>query len=554
MHSSVKKILRAATNSLFRACARYSRKVLRYYPHVVPDDEIMAQWQRSEWPEYQNWLNRHSILTRAQWLLRHKQATDQAHPASVTVVVPVFNTEPDILAECILSVRIQTSPYWELILVDDGSTNPGTLATLKSRICRDPRIRILPADTSSASGISAASNRGIQAATGDYIIFLDHDDRLAPEAIHAVQIALAEDRKRDIIYSDRDMISPGGKRVMHLMKPDWSPDNLYAGNYIFHLMCYRRALIDKVGGLRSEYNGSQDYDLILRCMEHTSRVHHIPEVLYHWRQHSQSVALDDDAKDYAFDAGMAALRDALKRRNIRGATVSENKSLWRGNYQVRIPPPPTDEIGFVILREDLHPEDYVKTVTSHPVLRNPPPYIFIRQEGCVAEHEDTPGILASWLAQEQVGMVSGRLLSQDGKIIYAGMSYDALGNLFAPYSGFDSEEPGYMAVTQNLRNISVPMPFCVMIRRELWRQAGGFSSKFTGPPALLDLALRALETQWRILYVPDAVFTCSALPESCHPPWQEQDIFRREWRKQLEAGDPYYSPNLRLNSTNYELA
>ncbi|MDW7773267.1 MAG: glycosyltransferase [Desulfobulbaceae bacterium] len=553
MDNLFRKILRSASCWLFRFGTKYRWDLLRYYPHVIPDDDTMHRWQRSEWPEYQQWIDRHSLLTSGQWREQHELAKKDNGKIKITVITPVFNTDPRILEECILSVRTQTTPFWEFILIDDKSTSTETKRVLKSRICKDPRIRILYTNRDSSKGISVATNKGLQAARGDYIVFLDHDDRLAPEAIQSLIAAIREDPEADIIYSDRDMISLGDKRFMHLMKPDWSPENLYAGNYIFHLMCYRKELIFRAGNLRSEYDGSQDYDLILRCMELSPIIKHLPQVLYHWRQHVESVAMLDDAKNYAFEAGMAALRDALRRRKIM-ATVSENKSLWRGNYEIQLPLPPPETIGYITLPETLEADQYAAAISSDPVLSDPPPYIYIQWEGCSPAHEDSAGILASWLALENIGMVSGRLLDENRKILYGGMIYGDNGEIFAPYEGFDETESGYMAATQAVRNISAPCPCGVMFRRELWQQLNGFDSRFQGPYALLDFALLALQSHWRIVYVPRAVFTCdsSCLKKNIFFP--EQNVFHEKWRYWLQKGDPYYSPNLKKNSINYKLA
>ncbi len=553
MHNFFRKIARLITCGFFRRVTRHHWNLLRYYPHLQPDDATLQRWQLSEWETYKNWIDRHSLTTREQWNEQHNIAKRSDGKTRLTIVTPVFNTPPHILTECVLSVRTQTSPFWELILVDDISSSSETQAVLHSRICKDPRIRILYSHPDQQKGISAATNRGIDAARGEYIAFLDHDDRLAPEAIHSLISTIKEEPEVDILYSDRDMLSLDDKRFMHLMKPDWSPDNLYAGNYIFHLMCYRRSLIIQAGKLRPTYDGSQDYDLILRCMELTQRIKHLPQVLYHWRQNSASVALTADAKNYAFEAGMAALRDALQRRKIE-ATITENKSLWRGNYQIKLPLPPQDHIGHVILPAQLRPGQYVATILANPVLRDPPPYIFIHQEGCVAEHDHGARILASWLDLEDTGMVSGCLLNNEQKIIYAGMIYGEEGSVVAPYGGYDFAEPGYMAATKAIRNISVPNPFSVMIRRELWQQMKGFDQTFESAYALLDLALSALQRQWRIVYVPLAIFTCTPSPQVNISHLAERTAFYRKWEHRLQQGDPYYSPNLRKESIHYEIA
>ena len=538
---------------MFRQLTKQHWRLLRYYPPVIPNKATLQRWQSSEWQEYKDWIDRHSLLTIKQWKTHYNLAKKANSNVKITIVTPVYNTEPSILEECILSIRTQTSPFWELLLVDDGSTNKDTLTVLQSKICRDPRIRILCSDNHSSSGISAATNRGIDTAHGEYIVFLDHDDRLAPEAIQLLISTIEKDPDLDILYSDRDMISPGGKRFMHLMKPDWSPENLYGGNYIFHLMCYRLDLIIRAGKLRSEFDGSQDYDLILRCMELAPKVKHLPQVLYHWRQHKESVSMDDGVKDYAFEAGMAALRDALQRRKIQGK-VKENKSLWRGNYQIELPLPSQDKIGHIILPTQLQPDQYVTTVLASPVLKDPPPYIFIQWEGCEAKHNDSVRTLASWLDLKNIGIASGCLLNEEDKFVYAGMIYNDKGKAFVPYAGYDSSEPGYLAATQTARNISAPNPYSVLIKRELWQQLGGFDTQFHGAYALLDFALSALQIQWRIVYIPLAVFSCTTSPSIDGYSFPEQDKFYNKWQWWLHKGDPYYSTNLRKNSINYKLA
>jgi O-antigen biosynthesis protein len=549
----IRKTLRPATCALFRLLAARDWALLRYYPHVVPDDETLKRWQTSEWPAYQDWLDQHSILTSEQWRRQHNLAKKASGKIRISIVTPVFNTDPRILTECILSVRVQTSPFWELILIDDRSANTETLAVLRSGICRDPRIAVIFSDRESPGGISAASNRGIAAARGEFIVFLDHDDRLALEAIQSLINAVENDPALDILYSDRDMISPGGKRFMHLMKPDWSPENLYGGNYIFHLMCYRRELILRAGGLRSAYDGSQDYDLILRCMEFAPRVRHLPQVLYHWRQHAESVAMADDAKSYAFEAGMEALRDALRRRNIQ-AEVTENESLWRGNYRIALPLPPEEKIGCITVPAAAKPDQYAAVVRESPVLADPPPYIFLQGEECRAADAESVRTLASWLTLENVGMASGCLLDNERKFLYAGMFFTEKGETVTPYAGYDHTEPGYMAITKTARNISAPNPFCVMIRTELWRQLNGFDPRFHTPHALLDFALSALQAQWRIVYVPMAVFTSATSRLKTINSLPEKAMFHQKWESRLVHGDPFYSHNLKKNSNNYELA
>ncbi len=523
---------------------------LRYYPAVVPEEGLLRCWSRSEWPDYQRWIDCHDIVSLRQWRERHHQAKPPG--VGISIVTPVHETPAEILRQCILSVRMQTSPYWEWILVDDASQSPETRAVLDSPLCRDPRIRVFDTGRRRPRGISAATNVGIEKARGDFIVFLDHDDRLAWDAIQSLAEVLEDDPRLDILYSDRDMLSPQNRRTMHLMKPDWSPETLLSGNYVFHLMAYRKRLIQQVGGLRSDYDGSQDYDLILRCAERTDRVRHIPRVLYHWRQHAASVSLDDGVKAYAFDAGVRALTDALRRRGLQGA-VSEDPGLWRGHYRISLPRTGREEIARILLSRDLTGEKYARLILSDPALGRQGSYLLIRPEEVEPMDDEAESELVSWLTLRNVGLVTGRTLDRQGRNLYAGAILSRTGEIRRPYYDFPAEEPGYMAVTSILRNLSVPDPFCVAIRRDLWEGLGGLDSRYRGPHGMVDFALRAQARGWRILYVPSARFQCQ------HDPWagrfleEDKARFTGEWWMWLQQGDPAYNPNLSESSDRYEL-
>lgn len=439
-------------------------------------------------------------------------------------------------------------PYWQLLLVDDGSTNPGTLKTLDSPVAQDPRIEVFYCKM--PQGISAATNRGIDKATGDYIIFLDHDDRLAPDALHYIARQIKQTPDVDIIYSDRDMISPNNNRFMYLFKPGWSPETLLSGNYIFHLLCYSRTLLNKLGGLRSEFDGSQDYDLILRAAETDPIVRHIDRVLYHWRQHEYSVAMNDHAKDYAFEAGKAALNSALTRRGISGS-VTEIADLWRGMHSVKLPSVNDQDIELIVLNSNT-PCSYRRDLYKQLQDNRNEPYIAILGDKVTPLSNDTLQSLSAWLTLKQIGLVSGKLINKQGNIDYCGMHYQADGSLCAPYRGFPETEAGYMAITRILRNISAPHPYCVIINRELWRQLGGFNPAFEGPYALMDFALRALNSGWRCLVDPQYRFEVS---ENLLDGWpkHDHDRFTALWKNWLENGDPYFNKNLIYRSGQLKL-
>ncbi|MDT8407309.1 MAG: glycosyltransferase, partial [Methylococcales bacterium] len=220
---------------------------LKFYPPVTPDQTRLAAWYQSQWPDYQAWLNQHALTCVAAWWRLRQADVALTEPVLLTLITPVYNTPPSMLAECLLSVRQQTYPFWQWLLIDDGSTDADTLALLRAPMGRDPRICLL---SQTNQGISAATNRGLAEARGTYVLFLDHDDRLSLDALSQIAHQVMTCPDTDIVYSDRDMISPEGYLHNHLFKPDWSPDTLLSGNYAFHLMAYRRELLLELGGLR----------------------------------------------------------------------------------------------------------------------------------------------------------------------------------------------------------------------------------------------------------------------------------------------------------------
>lgn len=521
---------------------------LRFYPAVIPAEYCFNEWNQAikskDYENYQIWIDENSLANLEDWRLLQQKSYCWQSPAKITVVTPVHNTQADVLYECISSIRAQAYPYWQLILVDDGSTNIETLRLLKSGVCKDPRIQLIFSNKS--QGISTATNLAIAKAQGDYVLFLDHDDRLALDALYLLAEEIRKYPEVDIVYSDRDMISPKGKRYMFLFKPGWSPETLLAGNYIFHLMCYRRSLIDQLGGLRAEFDGSQDYDLILRAAETSPQVRHIQKVLYHWRQYQGSVSLDSGAKDYAFEAGVKALDEAMRRRGIAGKAV-EITSLWRGNYQLNLACPELAEIDVLKISSALPLEEYTSFV-NQSIQASEKPYIAIISEALTAVSDKALCQLAAWLKIEGVALATGSIIAEDKLIDYAGATYQKDGRLMVPYQDLAISKPGYMAVTHITRNISAPHPFCVIIQRQVWQQLGGLNSAYQGFYGLLDFSLRALAAGSRCVSIPQAQFLTTEIGLLAHYPEQDRQLFSKSWQNWLEKGDPYYNPNLARDS------
>lgn len=510
-------------------------------PNLIPTEEELKDWASSGWVEYQAWLFHHCLISQNAW----QQQRDIAHiwhaPPTITLVTPVYNTTPAHLLACIYAVQTQSYPFWEWCLVDDGSTHSETKACLTALLDQDPRIKIHFAEQN--QGICAATNHALSIATSDYVGFLDHDDRLAPNALFEVAQCLYNAPHTDIIYSDRDMLSPQGLRFMHLFKPDWSPETLLSGNYLFHLLVYRRTLLTQLGGVRSGFEGSQDYDLILRAAEMAPCVAHIPAVLYHWRQHSGSVALEHEVKAYAYQAGIRALEESLERRGVL-AQVSENPALWRGNYRLHFTLPAT--YRHIELR--LNPQVSYAAQLNQALLNAPDcDALVVLAPDCHALDAASVGELLGWLQLPTVALATGKVLDSSGQLLHAGLVQRRDGVPLTIYAGYPENTAGYMAVTAIARNVSTPHPACFALKRQMWQTLGGFNGAYHSEYAVLDLALRALQQGQRCVYTPFARFQATDWPSPTNWSLVERCRFVAQWRAWLNQGDPYYNPHLTLD-------
>ncbi|MDO8834374.1 MAG: glycosyltransferase, partial [Vicinamibacterales bacterium] len=241
-----------------------------------------------------------------------------AHQPLISIITPVYNTDPQWLVACIESVRRQAYPNWELCLADDASTSAETEAVLK-RYAGDTKIKIVRLDRN--QHISAASNAALACATGEFVAMLDHDDELSPDALFEVVKCLNDNPTADFVYSDEDKIDTAGERCEPYFKPDWSPEMFRSFMYTNHLMVLRRSVVDAAGGFRVGFEGSQDYDLALRVIERTDRVVHVPKVLYHWRKIPGSAAAEVEAKPWALKAARRALEEHLRRTGVDAQVV-----------------------------------------------------------------------------------------------------------------------------------------------------------------------------------------------------------------------------------------
>jgi len=504
-------------------------------PFIEPTEQQLRQWAASEWLEYQAWLFQKSFITLSEWRdLRNRAIHWKKSAPLISIITPVYNTPPSYLKECLESVQFQAYPYWEMCLVNDGTTQLETLEILKQFCSQDKRFKLF--HFSDNQGICTATNQAIQMAKGDYVAFLDHDDRLAPDALFYIAETIIENHNIDVIYTDKDMISPRNRRFMHLFKPDWSPETLLSGNYLFHLMVYKRDLILQLGGLRKPFEGSQDYDLILRASDNRNlKVQHISKVLYHWRQHSQSVALEQNSKEYIYQSGISALEETLQRRGLSGS-VSENPNLWRGNYRITLKPPISNSWQIIQIQ---NLDQYIETLLNTKLEKE---FVIILSDTLQFNENDIIELI-SWLQISNVAMTTGKIIHHDN-IIHAGLVQRSSGIPLSLYQEQAISTAGYMAVTMSIKNVSIPHPLCCAIRSETLKQYCEELKSYQTGFGIFHLALILLQNNQRVVYAPFAIFQTDQLLENWQTP--DRELFVNTWKVWLKKGDPYYNKNLTL--------
>ena len=427
--------------------------------------------------------------------MRHEARAFASQPL-ISVITPVFDTSVRWLEEAVESVLAQAYENWELLLIDDGSSASDLLNALPALAARDRRITL--ARVGKHKGISAASNQGLGLARGEWVTFLDHDDVLEPDALFQILRLLQTHPDADLIYSDEDKLAENGCDAP-LFKPDWSPDFLLSYNYVGHLTAVRREIVQKVGGFRSEFDGAQDYDLFLRVIEQSDRIHHIPRVLYHWRRSEASSAISVRQKPGQLDASRLAIEDHLKRRGepahvavdwrthafcvrrellaARKISIiipirSEPEQLTRGVESLtRATRYPNCEI--VIVGSEDMPEKASDCLpgVAHRLLRfsgafddsavknfaikqTDSPWLLFMDSNIEVIEPDWLTIMAEHIQRPEVGAVGGRLLNPNDTIEHAGFVLGVNGIAQPAFRGFPAEHPGANRQLQVTRNCS----------------------------------------------------------------------------------------------------
>ncbi len=509
----------------------------------------------------------------------------------ISVLMPVHDPPLHMLEEAIASVHRQTFADWELCLVDDGSANPDVIAALERHAASDPRIHLRRRP--SAGGIAVATNLALELATSEYVALLDHDDTLAANALEHVAERIGADPNLDMIYSDEDIVMDGRRIWLHL-KPGWSLDTLRTNGYTCHLGVYRRDLVRDIGGFRSEFNGSQDVDMILRLVERTDRIDHIPRVLYHWRAHVSSTA-GGDAKPYAYVAARNAIQAHLERTGVDARVDFGPPGLYRVVHEVD----PSRSVALVLAVQDergladaaeswlAQPHPTWTVVVAAPehsitacadaldaagVERSRVSMVATVPGGdaaasglaaaattAEAEHlllmqSPAAGLTHDWLTrligysdQDGVAAAGPIVLAPDGRIQHGGIAVPE-GIPLHLLHGSRSSMDNFFGYGTSVFNVSA-VSGMLATRRDIYQRLGGLDPQL-GEFALIDYCLRATDTCQRIVIVPDArLRTTGADTTTNDLPmiWR----LRNTWA-QDHTHDPYYNSNYRTDRGDFE--
>ena len=543
-----------------------------------PDDESVLSWYTSPWPDYQWHLKNIAYLPPAARLARARQAAAWPYRPLVSILTPVYKTNPAHLAECLLSVERQIYPRWELCIVDDGSGLPELNRLIEDFSCRHPgQVRFV--SRLDNRGIALTSQEALELASGEFIALLDHDDRLAPEALWECVAQLNLQPDLDWVYGDYDKISPDGNRHFYYFKPDWSPDLLLSYCYPLHLSVLRRSLVEHVGGFRADFNGAQDYDLFLRLAEQTNRVHHVPRILYSWRQSQDSTSQNPESTPYSYESGRRAIDEALRRRGDNGTCEYVTGELvWDGVYQIRRPPPSTP-VDLLVLGEPAaaaaaanrwhqsapdvviansflpEPGEHAGATLARALLQAQSPYLLIVDAHSSPLSDNALPRLLQGTAPRGLGILAPKIVAPDGSVDHCGLSLAPGGQLVYPLRGLPSSDPAYGAYGVVVRNIAAVSPITAIANVRMLRDSFSPAPDMDAPAAILAACLDLRAHGFRVAIDGSIQVLLNSPPFSPGPALEPggsdhvQLVQRHPTR--FVAGDPFYNRNLRTSPPDF---
>ena len=600
--STVVKVIKKSEEMAIKGVAFYrqfglQKALIRTYEKLTHQDTTTYDvWRRKYWSNMRD--------------LRQQRKETFSYMPKFSIVVPLYKTPEKYLDEMIDSVRKQSYANWELCLSDGSGKNSPLTAVLKKYEQKDHRIKVIY--NNEQLQISDNTNRALDAATGDFIVFGDHDDLLAPDALYQCVKVLNEERGIDVIYTDEDKVTMDGKEYYQPhFKSDFNIDLLRSMNYICHLFVVKRSLYEKVGNLRSEFDGAQDYDFVLRCAEQAEKIKHIPKILYHWRAHKDSTAENPESKAYAFEAGVRAIQAHYERLGIEAKVEQvEMHGAYRTVYGLKEEP----LVSVVIPNKD-HTEDLDKCIRSleeisdyknieYVIIENNSelPETFAYYEKLQKENSkvkvvywerefnysainnfgvksangeyllflnnDTEIInpdcvreLLSYCMRPEVGIVGARLYYEDDTIQHAGVIVGLGGIAGHAFVGEAKESVGYFSRIICAQDLSAVTAACMMVKKSVFEEVEGFEEKLAVAFNDVDFCLKVRKAGYLVVYNPYAELHhyesksrgLEDTEEKVRRFQGEIMTFATRWKEFLKEGDPYYSPNLTLERNDFSL-
>jgi GT2 family glycosyltransferase len=547
------------------------RRDLRVLKNVLPAWAIASLRRLRDLLRRSRQLRLQTPRARREAALQELEALPQR--PLISLVMPTYKTDPKYLREAVDSVRAQHYPEWELIVVDDGSEDPALEQTMSS-YAGDPRIRFRPQRQN--AGISAATNAGMELVQGEFVGFLDHDDTLTPDALLRVAQALAEDPELEVVYSDSDKLTIGGVRADPFLKPDWSPVYALGAMYIGHLLVVRTAVARDAGGFDSAFDKIQDFEFMLRVSERTDRIHHIPQILYHWRAIPGSIAAGTEQKSGVEELQARAVSQHLERLGLPARAEPHPAIPHRAVLVPANGATPQPKVSVVIhSREGSEELERLRRSlerTAYPELET-----IVVAEGSRAEAHnegaaeasgeyllflaaDTEIVDPAWLSQlvlhaalPGVAAVGPKLVRPDGKVEQAGMAIGLRDPAAPMLAGVDAEGDGYYGALPCSREVSGLSAECMLVRRGDFEREGGFLELYACEYEDLDFCQRLSRNGRKCVYAATAVLVThrSEVARRSGSDIVDRALFVDTWYDQLANGDPYFNRSFARQRADY---
>lgn len=553
---------------------------------------------RNEYADYDTWLR---IMRVSRQELFAQRKTKFSYAPKFSVVVPLYHTPAKFLKDLVRSMMYQSYANWELCLVNASPEDVHLTSLLENWAMRDKRIRVIRLEKN--LGIAQNTNAGIEASTGEFIAFLDHDDFLEPDALFCYVDALNKDKTIDVFYSDEDKTDEYAAHYFYPhFKSDFNIDLLHANNYMCHFLAVRKSLVDTVGGLNEKFDGAQDYDFVLRLTENTKKIYHCPRILYHWRCSNQSTAASQGNKMYAIHAGKAALNAHYKRI---GWNARAQEGAVDGWYQTKFTLKEEPLVSILIPNKD-HTDDLDVCLNSFferadyqnyefIIIENNSvlPETFAYYEKIEKEHDNvkvvyweagfnysainnfgfkfakgdyimllnndveliTPDIFQSMLGfcmRPEVGIVGAKLLYNDHTVQHAGVLVGAGGLADHVFKGIHEDDPGYMGRAISSQDVSAVTAACLLVKRSVYEEVGGLEEEFQVAFNDVDFCLKVRKAGYLIVYDADVkLFHYESKSRGMEDTTDrfirfgnEMMLLNSKWDILSTFVDPYYNPNL----------